>query len=713
MPALISFKKSFLFLLAGIACSAGAAFLLVFLLAGPILSPVYDFFLSYRQPPPISREILIINTEEFTETSDIFSVLMTLTEMEASNLFLAARVSGSASPVTGTETEIRRRFYDEYILLGNNIRNLFEAIRLGSVQPAQAPLYIEQLVELTEQSRERLLSVLIDRDEDLVRSAAVFGNFMEVEVKPVIDWDGKIRRANPVEMESTLEHPVYSSLKHRYAASQIENSEFGYILVLRKFNEDELEIFLDREGNIITPFHGGDFRRIDSLLFRQYEEADSVMRQTLRDANDLGAFSMTLPEQSPLFIEEYAFVLREELLKSPDSEKRSAWIESRANYFKSLLDFLYGSAESLLVSGYEEMIAGEDSLDEEGLARLINMRDELILSFFIMRETYNELIQIRNILQSELASSFCIMGPQNNADYCAFLANALITGSHIRPVLNLYALYWIIAPSFLILLIIFRMRPSLLLLMGFVFSVIAAAGFGGYFIYSAYWVDPAIVFGASFTGTLVIFFCKRITIRHRARRFRIAYGSAVNRDTLRKLIARGRPDIHEKTVVPAAILVIRDFNLLNTEEREKSTETGEAQKLYYETVRKIVFDAGAVIAGYHGDTIIVCFGSPLDIKDSDNPCDDACILVKKLLLNKKSSWRFGLDTGKCTFSWTPETGFTVNGRPVGRAKILASKNARFNTRALITNSLRDLTALKVRKVGTLLDETDAFYELTV
>ncbi|MDR0301152.1 MAG: hypothetical protein LBI04_02435, partial [Treponema sp.] len=97
------------------------AFLVNFLLSGPKLGPVYDFLLSLRQPPPVSQEILIINTDEFAESGDIFSALMTLTEMEASNLFLTARVLGT-SPVTGTESEIRRQFYDEYALLGSNIR---------------------------------------------------------------------------------------------------------------------------------------------------------------------------------------------------------------------------------------------------------------------------------------------------------------------------------------------------------------------------------------------------------------------------------------------------------------------------------------------------------------------------------------------------------------------------------------------------------------
>jgi hypothetical protein len=623
-------------------------------------------------------------------------------------LFLTARVLGT-SPVTGTESEIRRQFYDEYALLGSNIRNLFEAIRTGSVHPAQAPTYVNRLVELNEQSRERLLSVLIDRDEDLLRSAAVFGNYLEVETKPVFDWDGKLRRVRPVEIESSWEHPVYSSLKQRFAVSRIDYTEFGRVLVLLDYSNNETEILLDRDGNIITPGQGG-FRRIDISLFREYEEACRSMRRVMKEADDLGAFSHTLPEQSPLLLEDYALTLREELLKAPDNEKRIAWLQARDSYFKNLENFLYGAAETLIVSGYEELIAGEDTLKQEGISKLVNMRDEIIRAFAAMRENHKDLLRVHQLLTNELYSSICIMGPQDNTAYSALLANALITGSHIKPAYYLYTLYFTIGAAFFILLIIFRMRPVLLLFIGFILSAFAAFVFGGYFIYNAYWIEPAIVFISSLSGTLVVFFCKRATLRRRARRFRAAYGAAVSRNVLRELISRGKPNIYETSVTSAAIIVIRDFNLLNREDYEKSGEAGRAQKNYYETVKKIVFKAGAVIAGFHGDTVIICFGSPLDY--ISDPIAKAYTMVKQLLDSDKNSWRFGIDAGKCTFSWSPETGFTVNGRPVGRAKILASKNARFNTRALITDVIRESTNLNVKKIGTLRDEYDVFYELT-
>jgi len=687
MSVFISLKKSIVFLLCGFACAVGMAFLIAFFLSGPRLGPVYDFFLSHRQPPPVSREILLIKTEEFVESSDVFSVLMALTEMEAANLIFTAKISGSTSSVTGTEAEIRLRFRDEFILLGANIRNLFEAIRLGLIPPSQAPFYVEHLVELSEQSKDRLLSGLIDRDENLTRSAAVFANFLEEETLHSFDKDGKLRRVQPVETESSLEHPVYRVLKFRYAVSRIEDTENGQVLLLRGFNNSEEEIQLDRNGNIITAFPEEGFRSVDISLFREYEEALNVMRSILKEADELGAFSKTLPEHSPLFLNDYALDLKEELLKEPDSEKKTAWITANGSFFRSLDDFLYGPAEMLIVRGYEEIIADEDSSFEEVSTNLIMMRDEIIAMFAGLREKHGELARLRNKLKDELSSSFCIMGTRENIEYSALLANALITGSHIKPANSRYALYWPIAASFIILLIVFRMRPFYQLTVGIILCLLAFAAFGIYFVVSAYWIDPLIVFGSALAGTLVVFSCRCVTIMRRLSLFRRAYGAAVSGDMLKKLISYGKPEPRQVITANAAIVAIKDINLLHKEESEKPGEAGNAQKQFYSDVKKEVFNAGAAIAGFERDTVIACFGSPLGGRTSD-PAKKAYAMIKSLL-DRQTPWRFGMDVGECTFSWSAETGYSVNGRPVVNAKILASKAVRMEKRALVSEAMRE------------------------
>jgi hypothetical protein len=661
------------------------AFLANFLLAGPKLGFHYDFLQSRKNPSPVSEEILIIDTGEYIETSDIFSVLITLTEMDASNLILTGKMSPSSSPITITEAEIRRRFVDEYFILGANIRNLFEAIRSGSVSPSQAPGYVDRLVELADQGRDRLLTAIIDRDEELLRSITVFGNFISADAKPVFDQDGKIRRVQPVDFEILLEHSVYTSLKHRYADSQIETDDQGKILWLKKSNGEEINIPLDRNGNIITPLNSG-FRRIDVSLFREYDEAGRAMRTALSRADELGAFSQTLPEKSPFITGDYALMLREEMLKRPDSEKKSAWIIARNNYFNSLDEFLNGQAEMVLVNGYNNIIQNEKTLDERGLAVLAGMRDDLRNSFTLMRNEYNRLVSIHDKLREELALSYCIMGTEGYAEYSALLANVMITNSYIKPAYDRGILFWSIVAATVVLLLIFIFQPVTQLICGVCLSVIASGVFGCIFIFYSYWIDPAIALCSSLFGTFVIFYLKRAGLKYRARHFRAAYGTAVSKDVLKELIILGHPRLSEINVVVAAVIAIKDINLLKEEDHEEPDTAGEKRRSFFSSVKDAVFASGAVIAGFEGDTALVCFGSPLD--KSFDPPKKACAFVKKLLNDEKTTWNFGIDFGKCTFQWSQETGYSVYGRPAVRARMLVIKTKKLKSRALVSGEIQ-------------------------
>jgi hypothetical protein len=674
------------------------AFLANFLLAGPKLGFHYDFLSSRKIPSPVSQEIVIIDAGEYIETSDIFSVLITLTEMDALNLILTGKRSPSSSPVTITEAEIRRRFVDEYSILGANIRNLFDAIRSGSVSPVQAPGYVERLVELSEQGRDRLLTAIIDRDEELLRSITLFGSFIEADVKPVFDSDGKLKRVQPVDFETSLEHPVYSYLKHRYADSQIETDDQGKILWLRKFDGEEVNIPLDKNGNIITSVNGG-FRIVDISLFREYDEAGRAMRAALSLANELGAFSQTLPEESPFFTGDYALMLREEMLKTPDSEKKEAWIIARNNYFKSLDEFLNGQAEMILVNGYNDVIMDETALNEEGLAVLERMRDDLSGSFALMRHEYNKLVSLHDKLQEELVLSFCIMGTEGYAQYSALIANVMITNGYIKAAYDRAIIFWTITSAFVILLMIFLLQPITQLICGVSLSVIASAVFGCVFIFQSYWIDPVIVLSSSLFGTFVVFYLKYTGLKIRARRFRAAYGTAVSKDVLKELIILGRPRLSEVNTANAAVIAIKNDNLLNAEDHEDPREAGKNRKNFFSSVKDAAFASGAVITGFEGDTILVCFGSPLD--KTYDPVKKACAFVKKLLNDEKINWRFGIDFGECSFSWTVETGYSVYGHPAVRARMLVTNAPKIKPRALVTESVRKNTNVNLVKTDTL------------
>jgi class 3 adenylate cyclase len=749
MSAFISRKQSLLILLASLGIAAAAALLLNQLLAGPRLGPLYDFLRDRRSGAPVSREITLIDTGELVEAGDLFTVLMTLIELDASGLVVEVPVLGHSLGRTATDEEIRRRFNDEYTLLGNNIRNLFEAIRVGSVPPQQSAAYVENLVELAERGRDRLTAALIRQDGgDSVQAASIaFGSVLEAMdlrsksaiddgpwyARPRPDRDGRLRRIAPLLRtagEAVIEHIVYRSLKPRWEESAVEYTEQGPVLVNRKSGGGESRIPLDKNGNILIekPREGERFLRLSLEWFQEYREADCAMGRLLEDAETLGIYSQTIPERIPLILRDYATSLWEELLKAPEEEKRAAWLAARAAYLAGLEELLYGPAEMTLVGSYEEIIATE-KLGDEGLAKLQGLRNELIQAFVAMREQQQCLIESRNLLAEALTASLCIMGPSSEAgpvESSALLANTLLTSSHIIPEQNRYILFWSLAAVFVILLCIHTLRPMAALVTGLFAALLCAAGFGWSFVISAYWIDPFIPAGSCLAGTLVIVIIKFAMICWGARRFRYAYGPAVHKACLKELIRAGRPLLSEINTVPAAVIAVKYPGLYSWEDRETPAQAVRAAVEFRKVAALAFKQAGAAIISYEGDTVLACFGSPpericrkladAEIRDNHHPALKAADYAAALLRavpghENPSAWHFGIDYGECAFSWSEETGYTANGRPVVRSRFLSALAAQRNAGVLVTDTVLKELKHPARKIRTAESGGMEIYEL--
>jgi hypothetical protein len=87
------------------------------------------------------------------------------------------------------------------------------------------------------------------------------------------------------------------------------------------------------------------------------------------------------------------------------------------------------------------------------------------------------------------------------------------------------------------------------------------------------------------------------------------------------------------------------------------------------------------------------------------------LLQDGLAVSSIKSWRFGIDSGDCAFYWSERTGYTATGRPMVRARILASLTARYRTRVLVTDPVREKLNQPVRKRHTLGGE--GVYELLI
>ena len=557
MPAFITKKLSFLLLGGAWLLAIAIVLFLNHALSGPVLGRMYDFFLNIRHPPPISRQILLIDTDEVAEPGDVFSVLMTLSELGASDLVIEVPVLGTRPGIAESGEEFTRRVDGEFYLVGRNIRSLFDAIRLGFVSPQEAPAYVESLVELSERGRDRLNAAVLRQQEEgelrMSRAAAVFGSVIvapdlrphpwvppEGEIprysRPRPDADGTVRRIAPfvpleslnlyrpagriveeTEESAVAQHIVYRALSRRWTESSLETGRAGTVLVNRFEHSGGSSVFrfpLDRNGNILVerPGRYSDFRRIGIEAFLEYERADRNMARLLDEAWNLSLYSETRPERIPAILRERAESVRERLLESPDAETRSSWIYARNDYIESIDEFLYGPSEMAIVNEYELQIATAESgeTDEAEIAGLGKKRNEAIRAFVAMREAWRELELNRENLRQAVEASFSIMAPLSpgGGDYSALLANALLTGNHITPGRTLYIVLWSLVASLLVLAVVGLIGSGATAVLGIVGGAGCLAAFSAAFVVSGYWIDPAIPTAAVLGGTLFLSVCR-------------------------------------------------------------------------------------------------------------------------------------------------------------------------------------------------------------
>jgi len=568
MPAFISRKLSFALLGCAWLVAIALVFLLNHALAGPRLGGTYDFLLGFRSPPPVSHQILLIETDEVIEPGDVFVVLMTLNEMGASDLLVEVPVLGTRADTMESGAEFTHRIDGEFYLLSRNIRSLFDAIRLGLLGPEESPAYVENLVELSERGRDRLNAAVMRQEEEgavrMARAVAAFGNAIMAEdlrpqpwavpegeipwySRPRPDRDGTLRRIAPFVPAESLnlvppgpgnipfpslnplapngtrdkgtsvaEHIVGRALRRRWTESTIELGERGSTLVNRfehPGGQSEFRFPLDRDGNILLerPGRGGDFRRIGLGAFLEYDRADRAMARLLRDAWNHDLYAEVRPERIPLILFEHAENLRERLLESPDTETRASWLAARNDYIYSLDEFLYGPSEMILVNGYEVLIVAmtEEGLGEEHIDGLRNRRNTVIRSFVTMREAHRELIRQREDLARMLDAAFCIMGPSTLGGVeiprsSALFANAMLTGRSISPGQSRHIIIWSLAASLVVLTLAYVLGSKAILVLGLAGSLLCFTAFGIAFIVSGYWIDPFISTAAVLGGALFL-----------------------------------------------------------------------------------------------------------------------------------------------------------------------------------------------------------------
>jgi hypothetical protein len=792
MVAYQVFQKTLLRFLVSLCAAFGVLIFLYFFFSGPRLGPHYDYLMRYRSPPPVSRELAIIETDPasggFIEPETLVTILLALTELDARGLAVEAPVLGAAGGAGPVETELPGRLDEEFTLLARNVSNLFQAILMGSVPPEEAEQYVDSLIELSEQGKERLLSVLARNDgaetRRMEQAEAVFGNVWKagdsrlpvgesqdgggLYSRSSPDPDGVFRRIYPLlpglkQGPGTAEHVVYAMMNQQFGPSEIEYRD-GIPFLRFKREGFGRDIALDSRGAVLTERPRGEerFKRLSPDAFEEYERADTELALFLDTLRERDCFAYLAPEAYPTILYDYSRAFREELLENtgenPVEDLKARWLDSRAEYLRNLENFAAGPSEANLVMSYEERIASED-IETAELRRLVSLRNDVIGAFAELRKKYDAFLRIRSGLSAALAGSFCILGPAppvpadsggtspgnflsvtrepvpSDAEASAILANAILSGRTVVFPAGQYVFLWSLLTILIILFLIRKTGPFLTLTIGLSMTLLAAAVFSCGFIFTQYWLDPLIPAGSAVAGTFVSFLYTFCMKRRNEAVIRRVYSGAVGTAYLKRLVRAGGPPAGETLRAKAAIVAIRQEDLLTAESGKDPLDSAGKIRAFQEAAARRFKKVGGVVVGIDGNVVLIAFGSPLEriaarrIKTETPYDDDGQALgshspeaktvgfIVDLLKEtpEAAAWHFGIDAGDCAFGYSELSGYAAFGRPVVRARILSGLASRCRARILVTARVSEgIDGFLTRKLDAAVGKKkETFYEILI
>jgi hypothetical protein len=330
-------KKSLIRVISSIILSLAFGCLLIWFFSGPKLDFVYDFLMSRRKIPEVSSELVLIDTtqnfaaENVADPALIASVLMTLTEFDSGPAVIQTSVLGISSGETGNE--IISQVTDEFSRIEDNIGNLFQGIRTGSISPLESESYVDELIALIGRGRDRLVFSVSEQElaglhffEDAVQikqnvwqkddfRSAIYQSEDDNSETPQArlymlyhpDSDGVFRRIAPVmnRGEETESHYLmYDAIKARLDPQEIQYTDLGILFTNMQGRGFENKDFLfpaDKNGSLLLDGLGKEiaFRRFTLDDFLVYNELDQALFLKLEEMETLGYYDELEPEKHP------------------------------------------------------------------------------------------------------------------------------------------------------------------------------------------------------------------------------------------------------------------------------------------------------------------------------------------------------------------------------------------------------------------------------
>ena len=712
---------------------------------------VFDALLARRPAPVPSRDILLLEADSaaLEEAGNLpwnreilADGLALLTEMEAGAVVFDASVENETFRERGARDELRAAFEREFSLLKNNVKTLFDAIRLGSVRPKDSISFVNEILALADGSKARLMDAAGNRERDrelrFEKAERTFGRVYHAQAP--LEPDNQLVRSTFArfglsESQDPLGYALLAAVRDRIGNPPIEPSLKGVVLkgaVLPGKGTVDIEIPLDENGSILIEpprgSAGSDFRRLSFETLLRHARQEKELAAELKAMERAGYVVDTGKDLSPSSVYEYA--------AGVGMEKTGEWRALRERFYLSAAHFLEGEAEEKILSGYDELLVSP-TLTEEGKASLLGLKSAAANSFERARGKLRGLVRLRGTLKGELVGSICVVAPAlrspvSRVKTAASLADSILSERFLRIFPSGAAFAVAASLAFALSTIIAFLGPAATLAVGIPVVVLSAAGSAALLVFLGAWLNPLLAGGSAAVAVAVsaaLAFAERGELRRAMLR---AFAPRLSPESLKKLAKSHDPHILAGEKREASIVAVRAKGISEYPTSSDSRQIVSAFRLYHETVGDILKREGALLYALEGELIFASFGAPLPREDHRNRAGLAAAAVidaEDALVRAFSeagialptgTLRVGVDSGLCDFGVAGLSGFSgyaAFGPVPVRARLLSGLAERYGCRILATENAKNgigdkFEALRLDKLVTKADGSEEyFYEL--
>jgi hypothetical protein len=671
----------------------------------PLAEDYFAAVTALRDPIPVARELLLVQytrgsqsrTGSALEPADL---LWTLAEFRAERVLVSPSVeprNGPSDRSSDLDSEFQYRLDQEFTRIDDNIVALFEAIRIGSIEPREADRFIQQLRELVANSKSRV--------EDGVQQSADGG----------ASWEDLIGA---------------------FGGDRVATDLASLGVALPRYDWADTLPVPPREADGTL-----GFRRVSSSSIRRYISVEDRLSARLDSLEEAGYLDETAARYRPSVLRDHARSLRRELYEEPTERRVMAWREARQQYFEAVAEVIDTDSENRLIERLGTLGETPD-LEEESAAELRDIQEDLAGEFGALRSDYATLSALRDQLSEALGGSFVILDSGEPAvdrvslgspdavwldgltegEYQAAIANSSLVGEHLRSPDRWYRILLLTGAGFVVGLMLAPFRAGVSVALSPVIVLPAVTLFPVLFLVADIWIDPIsavmVLVGAVVASAAGAFISQSGVEQTVTGRAALRIPLRVFRRTIRggslPADVRGRRRAVVVAIAPETRGEANDLDLFH---RRVSV-----------TVRRL----GGMIVGEEGPTVFAVFEtSPGDHAVTDGsphagdvgPTDIISATVKKLTTapeNRGTPVRCGVEVGELLFYVSPIGGFRATGRAMTYARHLGHLARKHSCHALfgagVVSACRDdVETLRFQERGRLSaqagGEPYAFYSL--